>query len=87
MKIVTAIVALILLLLQTGCLPILIHAGIESESQQKAAYSAYLDSMRQINTQREIAKLPLEKVMTRDEWNKTLVTKSQPSTPSASFKR
>lgn len=59
-------------LLLTGCLPILIHSAVESSAMEKQAYSAYLDTLRQTNTQREISGLPPEPILSRDSWRVTI---------------
>lgn len=56
----------------SGCIPILIHAAVQSDSQEKAAYSAYCDTQAKINSDREIAGLSTNRVMTRVEWKTAL---------------
>lgn len=68
---------LLSLLLFTGCIPILIHAGVEASSREQAAYSAYLDNLRLVNLEREQGGLAVEPPMTRENWRRTL----QPSKP------
>ena len=73
MKTYAPLVACVLcLLLFTGCLPILIHSAVESSAMEKQAYSAYLDTLRQTNTQRELAGLPPEPILSRDAWRVTV---------------
>jgi hypothetical protein len=70
MKPLTTLILCAMLL--TGCLPILIHSAVESSAMEKQAYSAYLDTLRQTNTQRELAGLPPEPSLTRDAWRVTV---------------
>jgi hypothetical protein len=64
------------LLIHTGCIPILIHAGVEAESQENAAYSEYLNDTARLNFEREKAGMPTQEPLTREEWRKTLKSKS-----------
>lgn len=65
-------VCVFFLCLVTGCIPILIHSAVEANSMEKQAYSAYLDNMRTTNTQREVAGLAVQPVLSREEWAKTV---------------
>lgn len=66
-------------LLFTGCIPILVHAGVQSAAQEKAAYSAYLDTQAKINSDRELANLPPHPVLTRAEWRQTVNRTNSPA--------
>lgn len=66
------VLSVLLVLLCTGCVPILIHAGVQSAAQEKAAYSAYCDTQAKINSDRELAGLPPQPVLTRPQWRQTV---------------
>lgn len=70
--IVSVLLYSLALILLTGCIPILIHAAVESDAQEKTAYSAYCDTQAKINSDRQLAGQPTNAVMTRAEWKATI---------------